>query len=230
PHLADPLYALKSISRDRSWKWGCTLADGSASTAVEVQRQYLSLAREYCSALSQEWHDVMDRWEGVLNDLGSDPLKTADRLDWAAKFRIIDQFRQAESVSEADPWLLSLDLSYHLLDQQEGLFYGLMDQKGFTLPCPLTDITVHSLCPPSTTRAAVRGRCIERFGSAIQAAQWDHLLLRSSRGTLKLDLCNLFDPQKIKQSLELINAAKSVDDLAQLEFASFVNGFNYAYV
>jgi proteasome accessory factor A len=117
-----------------------------------------------------------------------------------------------------------------LLDQQEGLFYGLMDQKGFTLPCPLTDITVHSLCPPSTTRAAVRGRCIERFGSAIQAAQWDHLLLRSSRGTLKLDLCNLFDPQKIKQSLELINAAKSVDDLAQLEFASFVNGFNYAYV
>ncbi len=131
---------------------------------------------------------------------------------------------------EEDPWLLSLDLSYHLLDQQEGLFYGLMDQGTFTLPCPLADVTAHSLCPPSSTRAAVRGRCVERFGSSIQAAQWDHLLLKSSRGTLKLDLCNLFDPLKIRQSLEIINAAHSVDDLARLEFASFVNGYNYAYV
>jgi Pup amidohydrolase len=230
PHLADPLLALKTISRDRTWRWLCTLADNASVTAVEVQRRYLQLVREYCPALGQEWHDVMKAWETVLNDLENDPLSTANRLDWAAKFRILDQFRQAENLEEADPWLRSLDLSYHLLDREDGLFYGLMDQGAFTLPYPLPDITAHSLCPPSTTRAAVRGRCVERFGSFVQAAQWDHLLMRSSRGTLKLDLCNLFDPQKIKQSLEVINSARSVDDLASLEFASLVNGFNYAYV
>src|SRR5262249_17263180 len=164
-----------------------------------------------------------------LNDLISDPLSTADRLDWSAKFKLIEQFRQAEKLPEDDPWLRSLDLSYHLLDAQQGLFYGLMEQGAFSLPYPLAEITAHSLCPPSSTRAAVRGRCIERFGSAVQAAQWDHLLLRGTRGTIKLDLCNLFDPQKIKQSLEIINAARTVDDLARLEFASLVNGFHYIY-
>jgi proteasome accessory factor A len=97
------------------------------------------------------------------------------------------------------------------------------------LPYPLGEIKAHSLCPPSSTRAAVRGRCIEKFGSAVQAAQWDHILLRASKGTLKLDLCNLFDPRQIKQGLEIINNARTVDDLAQLEFAKFVNGHNYSY-
>jgi hypothetical protein len=104
-----------------------------------------------------------------------------------------------------------------------------MDQGAFLLPYPLGEIKAHSLCPPSSTRAAVRGRCIEKFGSAVQAAQWDHILLRATQGTLKLDLCNLFDPRQIKQGLEIINNARTVDDLAQLEFAKFVNGHNYSY-
>lgn len=62
-----------------------------------------------------------------------------------------------------------------------------------------------------------------------QAAQWDHILLRSTVGTIKLDLCNLFDPRKIKEGLEIINAAHTVEDLARLEFAKIVNGNNYSY-
>jgi hypothetical protein len=54
--------------------------------------------------------------------------------------------------------------------------------------------------------------------------------LRGSQGTIKLDLCNLFDPQKIKHSLEVINDARTVDDLLRLDFATLNNGFNYAYV
>ncbi|HWH72034.1 MAG TPA: proteasome accessory factor PafA2 family protein [Candidatus Sulfotelmatobacter sp.] len=230
PHLAEPLQALKSISRDRTWKWRCHLADGRETNAMEVQATYLQLVREFCPNVASEWFKLMDDWEEVLKDLERDPLSTANRLDWAAKFKLIDQFRAAENLSEDDPWLQSLDLSYHLMDPQQGLFYGLMDQGAFKLPYPLAEITGHSLCPPSSTRAAVRGLCVERFGSFVQAAQWDHILLRGSQGTIKLDLCNLFDPQKIKQGLDLINAARTVDDLAHLEFATFVNEFNYAYV
>jgi proteasome accessory factor A len=230
PHLADPLQALKSISRDASWKWPCAAADGSQTTAVQVQREYLALVREFCPNLLSEWINVMDAWQHVLDDLGRDPLSTSDRLDWSAKFVLIDKFRQAENLAADDPWLPSLDLSYHLLDPQQGLFYGLMDQGAFSLPYPLAEITAHCLCPPSTTRAAVRGRCIEKFGGSVQAAQWDHLLLRGSQGAIKLDLCNLFDPQKIKQSLEIINEARTVDDLLRLDFASLNNGYNYVYV
>jgi proteasome accessory factor A len=223
PRLADPLQALKQISRDRSWKWCCQAATGGETTAIEVQRGYLRLVEEYCPALNSDWYHAVEAWAGVLDDLESNPMATADRLDWSAKFKLIEQFRQAEKLGEEDPWLQSLDLSYHLMDGQKGLFYGLMQQGAFRFPYPLAQINAHCLCPPSTTRAAVRGRCIEKFGSAVQATQWDHIVLRATHGKIKLDLRNLFDPEKIKQGLEIINAAKTVDDLGRLEFASQLN-------
>jgi hypothetical protein len=229
PMLADPLLALKTISRDRTCRWACLSASGKETTAVAIQRQYLQLVQDYCTSLGNDWRILLAAWEQVLSDLERDPLSTSDRLDWSAKFKLIEQFRQAENLPEDDPWLPSLDLSYHLLDQAQGLFYGLMEQGAFLLPYPLAEIKAHSLCPPSSTRAAVRGRCVEKFGSAVQAAQWDHILLRGSQGTIKLDLCNLFDPLQIKQGLEIINSARCVDDLARLEFAKLVNGHNYSY-
>jgi Pup amidohydrolase len=230
PRLADPVLALKSISRDQTWQWHCATATGKETTAIAVQRAYLRLVREFCSALTAEWVAVIDAWEGVLDDLERDPLLTADRLDWPAKFKLIEQFRTAEKLGEDDPWLRSLDLAYHLLDSKRGLFYGLMDQGAFRLPFPMSEINAHSLCPPSTTRAAVRGRCVEKFGAAVQATQWDHIVLSGAHGKIKLDLRNLFDPQKIKQGLEIINAARTVDDLSRLEFASLVNEIYDLYV
>ena len=229
PALASPLQALKGISRDRTWRWRCLDSAGRETNALEIQRRYLQIVRAHCPGLDSDWTALANAWEHILDDLARDPLSTADRLDWTAKFKLIGQFRAAENLREDDPWLRSLDLSYHLLEAQQGLFYGLMAQGQFRLPYPLADIASHSLCPPASTRAAVRGRCIEKFGSAVEAAQWDHLLLRGTKGTIKVDLRDLFDPQKIKRGLELISAARTVDDLAQLEFATVINGFNYAY-
>jgi proteasome accessory factor A len=220
PRLAAPLQALKNISRDRTWRWECLTAAGKKTTGIAVLQRYLQLVREFCPAVTSDWMQVMGAWEAALNDLESDPLRTADRLDWAAKFKLVEQFRKAEKLGEDDPWLRSLDLAYHLLEPEQGLFYGLMDQGAFKLPFPLSEISAHSLCPPSSTRAAIRGRCIEKFGAAVQATQWDHLMLRGSWGAIKLDLRNLFDPQKIKRGLEIINSAQTVDDLLRLDFAS----------
>jgi hypothetical protein len=52
---------------------------------------------------------------------------------------------------------------------------------------------------------------------------------RAARARFQLDLCNLFDSAQIKRGLELINSARTVDDLARLEFAKLVNGHNYSY-
>ena len=222
PRVADPLHALKSISRDTSWQWLCRDIGGTKTSAVEIQRAYLRLVREYCPSLDADWRAVVEAWERVLNDLERDPLSTADRIDWAAKYKLLEQFRQAEGLAHEDPWLRSLDLSYHLLNREEGLFYALMEQKAFQFPYPLEDITGHSLCPPATTRAAVRGRCIEKFGSAVQATQWDYILVRGSQNKIELDLRNLFDAKTVKHSLKIIAAARTVDDLAQLPFAKIV--------
>lgn len=222
PIVADPLLTLKMISRDKTWKWHCRLSSGAPTTAIEIQRAYLALVREFCPNLDKDWRTIADAWEQVLFDLERDPLRTSDRLDWSAKYKLIEEFRVAEKLSEDDPWLRSLDLAYHLLDRQQGLFYGLMDQKNFKHPYPYDEITCHSLCPPPTTRAAVRGRCIEKFGNAVRATQWDYILLQGAAKKIELDLRNLFDPELVRQSLKVISAAQTVEDLAQLKFAKIV--------
>src|SRR5436189_1571711 len=127
PRVADPLHALKSISRDHTWRWLCRELSGTKVTAVDIQRVYLQLVKEYCPSLEPEWKMVVTEWERVLHDLEKDPLMTADRLDWSAKYKLIEHFREAEELEPDNPWLRSLDLSYHLLDREQGLFFGLME-------------------------------------------------------------------------------------------------------
>jgi proteasome accessory factor A len=220
--VADPLVSLKSVSRDLTWKWICRDVRGKTISAIDIQRVYLELVREFCPDLNRDWAAVIVAWEEILNDLERDPLSTSDRLDWAAKYKLIEQFREVEKLSPDDPWLRSLDLSYHLLDRQRGLFYGLMDQGAFKLPYSWESISGHSLCPPSTTRAAVRGRCIEKFGSAVNATQWDYIMLQGAEKKIELDLRNLFDEHLVRHSLKIISAAQSVEDLAQLKFAKVI--------
>ncbi len=219
PDLGDPLQTLKRISRDTTWKWHCQEAEGRPTTALAVQQRYVELVKEFCPDLDADWRQLIQAWEEILGDLERDPLATADRLDWAAKYKLVEQFRELEHLSPEDPWLRSLDLTYHQLDRDLGLFYGLMGQKAFRLPYSLPEISHHSMCPPHTTRAAVRGRCIEKFGSAVEATQWDYLLLRGSRQRVELDLRNLFDPIQVRQSLKVISAAEAVEDLIHLNFA-----------
>ena len=64
--------------------------------------------------------------------------------------------------------------------------------------------------------------CVEKFGAAVQATQWDYILLHGAHKKIELDLRNLFDPNQVKQSLKIIGAAKCVEDLAQLKFAKIV--------
>ena len=220
PKLQDPVNAMRAISRDPSWKWPLTLADGRPSTAIEVQHTYLELVRESLPEPSDGFD--LSCWESTLNDLERDPLSTSDRLDWSAKHQLLTQFRAAEGVDEADPWMMSLDLAYHLLNENEGLYFGLREQNHFLHPPCLLD--AHASSEP--TRAAVRGRCIEKFGSAIIAAQWDHVILRDSTGTVKLGLQSLFDPQAIAEALTLIDAASKVSDLQGLTIAGRPNTYS----
>ena len=75
---------------------------------------------------------------------------------------------------------------------------------------------------PRGVGAAVRRRCIEKFGAAVNATQWDYILLHGTHKKIELDLRNLFDPNLIKQSLKIISAAQCVEDLAVLKFAKLV--------
>ncbi|HLX78177.1 MAG TPA: proteasome accessory factor PafA2 family protein, partial [Acidimicrobiales bacterium] len=72
--LAQPLVALRDVSRDPDYKWIVSLADGSTIRAVDVQRAYLKLAGRYRGTDKQtDW--ILDNWAFILDGLEKDPLQ-----------------------------------------------------------------------------------------------------------------------------------------------------------
>jgi Pup amidohydrolase len=222
PRLLDPVGALKLISRDAEWKWRVDLADGRTGTAVGIQRAYLEWVRTYAPPAEPEWLAVLAAWQEILDDLERDPLSTADRLDWSAKYRLIEQFRQAENLEPTDPWLRSLDLAYHLLDREQGLYYGLLDSGALRRPYAMKEIAGFELNPPPTTRAALRGGCMEKFGAVVESAQWDAVILKDKDRRIELDLSDVFSPEKVAQGRAVLAAARSPGDLLSLPFAKII--------
>jgi proteasome accessory factor PafA2 len=213
PQLAEPLQALRAISRDPKWKWELWEAPRKPSTALKVLREYLEAVRDVCDLSDPERADLVTAWAEVLVDLEVEPARCRDRLDWVAKHELLLEFQNAQGLRPDDPWLQSLDLEYHRLDPAEGLYFGLEEAGAIRGVPPREAVERAMRHPPDNTRAAVRGRCIAKFGSAVIAAQWDHVTLATSRGPLRIDLTDLFAPARLREVIDAIEAAATPDDL-----------------
>lgn len=216
PVLAVPLLALPAISRDPSFRWEVELARKKHTTAIEIQREYLAAVKKLCDLTHPDRAEMVNEWEQVLSDLEADVMRCRNRLDWVAKLALVNEFRETQNLPADDPWLLSLDLEYHRLDREEGLYYGL-EQAGALIGVPDEAAVQQAVTdPPVNTRAYVRGRCVQKFPNDIVAAQWDHITLRGAGGPIKISLLDLFAPQEILHYASIIDAAKTPEDLRVL--------------
>src|SRR3546814_7800626 len=55
----------------------------------------------------------MVRWEDVLARLESDPMSAADTVDWVAKRRLLEGYRERHDLEWGDPRLAAVGLQYH---------------------------------------------------------------------------------------------------------------------
>jgi proteasome accessory factor A len=176
--LRSPVPATRTVSWDLTLRAPLTLTDGTSITALELQWELLDLARKYAnergleSVGSEVGTDVLRRWEATLTALEDDPLALAHQLDWVAKYSLVDAYRQRHDLAWSDPKLAALDLQYHDVRPGRSLFARLPMERLVTEESVVTAITE----PPTTTRAYFRGRCLQRWGSAIAAANWDSLI------------------------------------------------------
>ena len=210
--LDDPVAATRLISRDQRWKWLVVREDGATIAALDIQREWLDAARTHCER-DEDAGWILREWEQVLEDLARDPMSTCDRCDWAAKRFLLDTFRDAEKLDWSHPWLQALDLEYHDVSLDNGLYYELA--RGAQMRRVVTEEEIRNAIfyPPSGTRAFFRGRAVAKFNKDITSLQWDALTFGSDSTALTFEFPHpAFDPGLDKLNA-LINSARSVSDL-----------------
>jgi proteasome accessory factor A len=120
----------------------------------------------------------------LLDALESYPMSLADRLDWVAKRSLLDTYMAEEGVGWDDDVLHSLDLEYHNVNPETGLYYGL-EQDGLMRRIVSDDDVRKAVTePPRDTRALGRSmmiRALQSSRSAQYAIDWDAVYLDRSR-------------------------------------------------
>ena len=185
--LSEPVRSLHEVSRDISCTIEIPLIDGRRLSAVQLQWEYFEHAKKYVEREDDtpENRDVLDRWEAVLAALESEPLSLHRELDWVAKYRLLEGYRERGGLDRSDHRLRAIDLQYHDVRRDKGLYHRLV--RSGRVERLVTDEEVQRavLDPPEDTRAYFRGRCIGKFPDAIAAASWDSLIVDTGADALQ---------------------------------------------
>ena len=113
------------------------------------------------------------------------------------KLSLLEQFRAEEQLEWSDPWLASLDLEYHNVNPERGLYLGLEAEGQVKRLCEEDDI-LRAMCEgPVDTRGGIRGLCVKRFGRQIQSVQWERIQFKTESGhSTILDLNDVVEPKQ----------------------------------
>ena len=186
--LAAPVPAMHAVSRDLGLAEVLPLADGSRATALDLQWELHGRALRWAEAhgLDSVGGDevgelILSTWGDVLHGLETDPMTLADRLDWVAKYRLMDAYRDRHGLDWTSARLRAMDLQYHDLRPSSGL----ARRVGLRRLCPEPEVLRAVASPPPGTRAYFRGRCLERFADSIVAANWDSIVFDTGGSTLQ---------------------------------------------
>lgn len=208
--LAEPVNAVKAISRDPTHKWLVERPDGRKISAVDVQRLYLARAQQQFQGRDEETDWLLAEWENVLDDLATDPMHCVDRVDWAAKKFLLETFIESEKVERGDPWLQSLDLEYHAVERNESLFWRLAEQG--SMRRLVSDEEVHRAMhqPPPNTRAFFRGLCVQKFGRSLHSVHWSELVFA---GDHTVSLADVFDTETVQRYNQAVETSNRIEEL-----------------
>jgi proteasome accessory factor PafA2 len=185
--LAHPVDAVWQVSHDASLRRAVDLADGGSASALEIQWRYFEWASRFAdgAGVGPVEQRVVRLWKEVLETLERDPLEAADRLDWAAKLGLLLSFQERDGLGWDDPKMRLIDLQYHDVDPDRGLYHRLVRSGRMRRLFSDEQITTAVAAPPERTRAYFRGRCVDQFPSSIVAANWDSLVFDIGEAVLK---------------------------------------------
>ena len=197
--LENPIRALREISHDISCRRRVRLVNGRELSALDIQWEYLERVLRYSRAhpFPPQVEAAVAMWEHLLTGLEKDPLSLRRECDWVAKYHLIEEYRAHRNLDLDDPRIALLDLTYHDVTRERGLYY-ILERRGMVDRVVTDDDVARALLnPPQTTRARLRGEFIKAAKASQRdfTVDWVHLKLndQAQRTVLLKDPFRAFD-------------------------------------
>ncbi|MTD56827.1 depupylase/deamidase Dop [Amycolatopsis pithecellobii] len=184
--LDEPVRSVHQISHDPTLKTKVPLAGGKKYTGLEIQFAYHELAAAHLEREGgdEQSKEVLRVWGEVLDALARDPQECADRLDWVAKLRLLEGYRQRDQLNWGAPRLHLVDLQYSDVRLGKGLYNRLVTRGSMKRLVSEEEVRHAITHPPEDTRAYFRGRTLEKYATSIAAASWDSVIFDVGKESL----------------------------------------------
>lgn len=207
--LEDPIRAIREISHDISCRHVVRLANGRELSALDIQREYLERALRYhdLRGLPGPEEKALAMWVHCMEGLERDPLSLGRECDWVAKYQLVEEYRARHNLPLEHPRVALLDLQYHDVNTEHGIFYLLQARGRMERIVKDRAIARAMNLPPSTTRARLRGEFIRRAKEKDRdfTVDWVHLKLndQTQRTVLLKDPLRSHD-ERVERLIESI--------------------------
>ena len=180
--LDNPIRSIRDISHDLTGTRRLRLANGRELSALEIQQVYLDRVDRFVTAdpdATATDRGVVAAWQDVLERLVTDPMSLGRKLDWVAKYQLVEAYRGKHDLALTDPRVALLDLSYHDVLRDRGLYHLLARQGRVEQLLDDAEVERARTEPPATTRAALRGRFVREAKAKRRdyTVDWVHLKL-----------------------------------------------------
>jgi proteasome accessory factor A len=180
--LENPIRAIREVSHDITCRKKVRLANGRELSAIEIQTEYYErtarfIERQGPTALSRR---LLQEWRQALEALAEGrPERLVRKVDWVAKYFLIERFRARHSLPLPHPRVALVDLAYHDVNRERGLYYLLERRGRMERAAQERDIQQAMREPPATTRARLRGEFIRQAKQKRRdyTVDWVHLKL-----------------------------------------------------
>jgi proteasome accessory factor A len=180
--LENPIRAIREVSHDLTGRRKIKLANSREASALDIQREYFDKASDFIERRGGDTtvKRVLDLWHRTLTAIDTGDLSLVDReIDWVTKYQLIERYRARDDLPLSSPRVAQLDLAYHDVNRNRGLYY-LLERNG-AVERATTDLAVFEAksVPPQTTRAKLRGEFIKRAQEKRRdfTVDWVHLKL-----------------------------------------------------
>ncbi|MBC2681542.1 Pup--protein ligase [Corynebacterium sp. 4HC-13] len=175
--MANEIRSIRDIARDFTATVPIKLRNAQEATPLEIQRSFCEASKQWLSQRpdppadevgfrgtpNSQLEPVVELWERTLNcfDTG-DFTPVATEIDWVIKKTLMDRIAARNNLDATDPRLVQVDLTYHDIHPDRGLFNVLV-KRGFAQRLIEPGVSEQAITePPATTRAALRGHFLKK--------------------------------------------------------------------